>query len=136
MAGTPISQCSGTRVRLLSQGTGSRMPQLRACMLQLKTLHATNKRTHVPQQGASQVALVVNNLPVSAGDIRDTSSVPRPGRSPAEWHGNPLQYSSLKNPMDRGVWWTSVHRITKSQTRLSTYAATKISCASTESQGS
>ena len=84
---------------------------------------------------ATAIALV-NNPPVSAGDVRDTSSVPRSGRSPGERHGNPLQYSFLKNPMDRGAWWTSVHRITKSQTRLSTYAATKISCASTESQES
>ena len=53
--------------------------------------------------GASQVALVVKNPPASAGDIRDMGSSPRSGRSPGEGHGNPLQYSCLKNPLDRGT---------------------------------
>ena len=126
----------GGSVQVPGQGTGSHMPQLRACMLQLKILHAANKRAHMPQQGASQVALVVKNPPVRAGDVRDASSIPGSGRSLGEGHGNPLQYSSLENPMDRGAWWATVHRITKSQTRLSTYAAMQVSCASTESQGS
>ena len=51
--------------------------------------------------GASQVALVVKNLPASAGDIRDSGSIPGSGRSPGEGNGNPLQYSCLGNPMDR-----------------------------------
>ena len=50
---------------------------------------------------ASQVALVVKNLPTNAGDLRDTSLVP--GISVGEGHGNPLQYSCLENPMDRGT---------------------------------
>ena len=41
------------------------------------------------------------------------------GRSPGERNGNPLQYSCLEKPMDRGPWWATVHRVTKSQTRLS-----------------
>ena len=53
---------------------------------------------------ASQVALVVENLPASAGDIRDAGLIPGLGRSTGEGHGNPLQYSSLENPMDRGAW--------------------------------
>ena len=53
---------------------------------------------------ASQVALVVKNLPANAGDIRDTALIPRLGRSPEGGHGNPLQYSFLENPMDRGTW--------------------------------
>ena len=53
---------------------------------------------------ASQVALVVKNPPASAGDIRDTGSIPKLGRSPREGNGNPLQYSYLENPMDRGTW--------------------------------
>ena len=68
--------------------------------------------------GASQVVLVVKNLPANAGDIRDMSSIPGLGRSPGEGHGNPLQYSCLENPMDRGAWGTTVHGVTKSQTRL------------------
>ena len=52
--------------------------------------------------GASQMALVVKNPSASAGDIRDTGSIPKLGRSPREGNGNPLQYSYLENPMDRG----------------------------------
>ena len=47
-----------------------------------------------------QVALLVKNLPANAGDIRDTGSIPGLGRSPEGMHGNPLQYSSLENPVD------------------------------------
>ena len=54
--------------------------------------------------GASQVVLVVNNLPANAGDVRDKGSIPGSGRSPGRRHGNPLQYSCLENPMDRGAW--------------------------------
>ena len=49
------------------------------------------------------MALVVKNTPANAGDIRDVGSVPRSGRSPGEGHDNPLQYSGLENPMDRGA---------------------------------
>ena len=66
--------------------------------------------------GASQVVLVVKNLPANAGDIRDSGSVPGLGRSPGEGHGSPLQHSCLENPMDRGSWWAIVHRVTKSRT--------------------
>ena len=69
---------------------------------------------HLHTRGASQVVLGVN-----AGDIRDVGSVPRLGRSPGEGSGNPLQYSSLENPMDRGVWQAAVHGVSKSQTQLS-----------------
>ena len=61
---------------------------------------------------ASQVALVVKNLP--AGDIRDSGSIPGSGRSLGGGHGNPLQYSCLENPMDRGAWRAIVHRVSKS----------------------
>ena len=47
---------------------------------------------------------MVENLPASEGDARDTGSIPGLGRSPGEGSGNPLQYSCLKNPMDRGAW--------------------------------
>ena len=65
----------------------------------------------------SQVLLVVKNLPVNAGDVfRDSCLIPRMGRSPGGGHGNPLQYSCLENPMDRGVWQAIVHGVTKSWT--------------------
>ena len=61
--------------------------------------------------GASQVVLVVKNPPANAGDIRYAGSTPESGRSPGGGHGNPLQYSSLENPMDRGAWRATVHRV-------------------------
>jgi len=72
---------------------------------------------------ASQVALVVKNLPANARDIRDTGSIPGLGRSPGEGNGYLLQYSCLENPMDRGAWWAMVHRVAKSWTWLSDLAA-------------
>ncbi|XDA85992.1 hypothetical protein R6Z07M_015727 [Ovis aries] len=67
--------------------------------------------------GDFQVALVVKNLPANAGD---TGSIPGFGRSPGGEHGNLLQYSYLKNPMDRGAWQVTVHGSQKSQTLLAT----------------
>ena len=51
----------------------------------------------------------VKNLPASAGDVRDTGSVPGLGRPPGGGNGNPLQCSCLENPMGRGAWWSIVH---------------------------
>ena len=67
---------------------------------------------------AFQVALVAKNLPANAGDVKDMGSIPGSGGSPGEGNGNPLQCSCLENPMDRGAWQATVHRVTKSQTRL------------------
>ena len=66
----------------------------------------------------SQVVLVVKNLPANAGDIRDSGSIPMSGRSPGGGHCNPLQYSCLENPMDRGAWRAAVHGVAKNRTRL------------------
>ena len=52
---------------------------------------------------------VVKNLPATAGNLRDKGLIPGLGRSPGGGHGNPLQYSCLENPMDRGAWWAAVH---------------------------
>ena len=65
---------------------------------------------------ASQVVLVVKNSPVNAGDIREAGSIPGLGRFPGGGHGNPLQYSCLKNPMDRGAWWA--YGVAKSRIEL------------------
>ena len=67
---------------------------------------------------ASQVARVVENPPANAGDIRDMGLIPESVSFPGEGNGNPIQYSSLENPMDRGTWWATVHRVAQSQTRL------------------
>ena len=71
------------------------------------------------------MVLVVKYPSASARDVRDVGSSPGSGRFPGGGHGNPLQYSCLENPMDRGAWQATVHRVTKSQTqlkRLSTHA--------------
>ena len=65
---------------------------------------------------ASQVALVVKNPPAKAGDSGDMGSIPGSGRFSGGGHGNSLQYSCLENPVDRGVWWATVHRVAKSWT--------------------
>ena len=62
------------------------------------------------------MALEVKNLPSNAEDVRDADSVPGWGRSLEGGHGNPLQYSCLENPMDRGTWWATVLRVAKNQT--------------------
>ena len=62
------------------------------------------------------MALVVKNLPTNAGDLRKVDSIPGSRRSPGGVHGNPLQSSCLKNPMDRGAWQVTIHRVTKSWT--------------------
>ena len=53
--------------------------------------------------------LVVKNPPANSEDIRDAGSIPVLGRSPGGGHGNPLQYSFLENPMNRGAWQATVH---------------------------
>ena len=63
---------------------------------------------------ASQVALMVKNPPVNAGNIRDVGLIPGLGRSPGGGHSNPFQYSCLENPMDRGAWRATVHGVAES----------------------
>ena len=66
------------------------------------------------------VMLVVKNPPANAGDIRDTGSIPGSERSPGGGHGNPLQYSCLENPMDRGACQATVHGVAESDTTEAT----------------
>ena len=64
---------------------------------------------------------MAQRLKASACNAGDLGPVPGSGRSPGEGNGNPLQYSCLENPMDGGAWWATVHRVAKSQTRLSDF---------------
>ena len=66
---------------------------------------------------------VTKNLPANAGDM---GSIPGLGRSPGGGHGNPLQYSCLENPLDRGAWRATVHGVAESRTRLSDSTATNV----------
>ena len=59
---------------------------------------------------------VVKNASANVGDTRDVGLIPGSGRSPGGGNGNPLQYSCLENPMDRGAWWATVHGVTESDT--------------------
>ena len=81
---------------------------LEPASLQIANLHEDN--------GSFPGGSVLKNSPVNAGDL---GSILGLGRSPGEGNGNPLQYSYPENPVDRGVWWATVHGVTKSQTRLS-----------------
>jgi len=73
-----------------------------------KPLHSTTRQLSV--KGFPDDS-VVRNLPINAGDW---GSVPGSGRSPGGRNGNPLQYSCLKNPMDRGAWRATAHGVSKS----------------------
>ena len=59
---------------------------------------------------------MVQNPPANAGEVRDSGLIPGSERSPGGGHGNPLQYSCLENPMDRGAWPATAHRVEQSQT--------------------
>ena len=64
------------------------------------------------------MGLLVKNLLAHAGDTRDVGSIPGEGRSPGGEHGNPLWYSCMENPRDRGAWQAIVHRVAECWTQL------------------
>ena len=64
-------------------------------------------------------SLMTQTVKASAYNAGDPGSIPGLGGSPGEGNGNPLQYSCPENLMDRGAWWATVHRVTKSRTQLS-----------------
>ena len=82
-----------------------------ALSLNMSVYNSTEQGYSLTQPGGS----VVKNPPASSGDGRDMGSISRLGRSPGEGNGNPLQYSCLENPMDRGAWQATVHGVTKRQ---------------------
>ena len=82
------------------------------------TLSLSNLARATHTERASQVALGVKNPPADAEDIGNVDSIPGSGRCPGGGHGNPLRYSCLESPMDRGAWQATVHGVAKSRTRL------------------
>ena len=70
------------------------------------------------EEKINKTGSAVRNPPAMQEPAGDTGLIPGSGRSPGEGHGNTLQHSCLENPMDRGAWWATVHRIIKSQTQL------------------
>ena len=67
---------------------------------------------------------MVKNPPANAGDTEDPGLIPGSGRSPGEGNGNPLQYSCLENPTDRGAWWAEVHGVARVRHDLATKTTT------------
>ena len=88
---------------------------LEKLLLVMRNMYSPFSRNCFP--GGSEVK-------ASACNAGDLSSIPGLGRPPGEGNGNPLQYSCLENPMDRGAWWATVHGVTKSRTRLSDFTFT------------
>ena len=82
----------------------------------------THMYSHLHNYRVSSGGSVVKNTPANAGNARDLGLIPGSGRSPGKGNGNPLQYSCLENPMDRGAWWAAVHEVPKSWTRQSDWA--------------
>ena len=72
------------------------------------------RTTHIPDGS------LIKNLPTNAGDAGDSSLIPGLGRSPGGGNGNPLQYSCLENPIERGAWQATVHKVARSQTTEAT----------------
>ena len=68
----------------------------------------------------------MKNAPDNAGDTGDMGSTPVSGRAPKEGNGNPLQYSCLENPVDRGAWQFTIHRVSKSWTGLGNFHFTLV----------
>ena len=115
--------CCSTRSSPRAQAAGHSFLATAFCSLRGAALR--EHQGSVLILSASSVALVVKNPPANARDIRDVGSIPGWGRSPGGGHGNLLQCSCLENPMDRGAWRATVHRVAKSETwlkRLSMHA--------------
>ena len=87
------------------------------CHDQQVLIHARGCIQRIHARGFSG-GTVGKNLPANAGDTRYMGSIPGSGRCSGVGNGNPLQYSCLKNSMDRGAWWAIVHVVARSQTRL------------------
>ena len=114
----------------ISDRTHMTLGELRELVMDREARHAVihgvaGSRTWL--SGWTELNWMVQNLSASAGDIRDAGLVPGSGRFPGGGNGNPLQYSCWENPMDRGAWQATVHRVAQSQTwlkRLSIHAYT------------
>ena len=115
------STLTASSFRIWNSSTGIPSPPLALFVVVLPEAHLTS---HSRMSGtyavsrASQVVLVVKNPPTNAGDIRDAGLILGLERFPGGGHGNALQYSCLENPMDRGAWPATVHRVEKSQAWL------------------
>ena len=110
------------RLKLKDHGKSKRVPEKHLFLLYwlCQSLWCVDHNTlwKILQDMGIPGGSTVKRLAYNAGDL---GSIPGLGRSSGEGNGNPLQYSYLENPMDRGAWWATVHWIAKSQTRLSDF---------------
>ena len=106
------STCKATLVSRLGKLEPLEQPERESMLEQSRLQGWTGSQSICP-------AKMVKNPPANAGDVRDTGSIPGLGRSLGGGHSNPLQYSCLENPMDRGAWWATVHGVAKSWPGLS-----------------
>ena len=119
--GFPVLLISRILLKLMSIKSGMLCSHLILCcpLLLLPSIFFSIRVFYIESPlhlGSSQVMLVIKYLPANAGDIRDTVLIPESGRFPGEAYGNPLQYSCLESPMDRGNLWSTVHGVTWIQT--------------------
>ena len=102
--GWPLWSCSSFQTAALASPTAARSGISRPRHPSKESSrHENERQRNLDTTGASQVELMVKNILASAGDVRDASLVPGLGRSPGEGRGNPLRYSCLENPLDRGA---------------------------------
>ena len=93
-----------------STGEEETLSELKFCTQQVVKLYF---KKLVLIMGTSQGALMVKNSPANAGDAEDMGSIPGSRRSPGVGNGNPLQHACLENPMERGTWQATVHRVAR-----------------------
>ena len=84
--------------------------------MKVNLFHGINPDLFLYLEGDYKQYAMVKNLPANAGDSGNAGSIPGSGRSHGGGNGNSLQYSCLKNPMDRGAWWATVHGVAKDTT--------------------
>ena len=89
----------------------------------MRTLLGANLKSVSYALGFIRSSLGSSDSKASACNVGDLGSIPGSGGYPGEGNGNPLQYSCLENPMDRGTWWAIVHGVAKSQTQLSDFTS-------------
>ena len=116
-------ECKTDTMKLLEENVGKTLFDINSSSIFLDSPpRVTEIKTKINKcvliKRASQAVLVVKNPPVSARDLRGMGLIPGLGRSSGGGHGNLLQCSYLKNPIDRGAWQATVHSVSQSQTQL------------------
>ena len=115
MAGTLFRVCTGVREGCTSKTSVEKHNRMPLCMRWTASRGKVSSEAFVTELGFSGGSMV-KNTPANGGDV---DLIPGLERFPGEENGNPLQYSCLENPMDRGAWQATARGVTKRQTQLS-----------------